>query len=144
MLEYSTNFGKCPSLKTFLSVSLRLNYCLYAHVHVPSRKKLVFKQVKNRVSFMIVTSLKYKTLSKYLLKYTSECLFHDLCDKMEILSSNILNNGVQQVKGWQFELLCNLSENKKYYIITSNTQCMFPNTFILQHMQENTQQLFLA
>ena len=143
MLEHSNNFGKCHSLKAFWSASLRLNYAHVQYMYVQG-KNFVFKQVKNRVSFMIVTSLKYKTLSKYLLKYTSECLFHDLCNKMEILSSNILNNGVQQVKGWQFGLLCNLSENKKYYIITSNTQYMFPNTFILQNMQENTQQLFLA
>lgn len=132
MLEYSTNFGKYPSLKTFWSASLRLNYCLYAHVHVhvPSRKILVFKQVKNRVSFMIVISSKYKTLSKYLLKYTSECLFHDLCDKMEILSSNILNNGVQQVKGWQFELLCNLSENKNTTLLQAiHNQCFQTHSF---------------
>lgn len=130
MLEYSTNFGKYPSLKTFWSASLRLNYCLYAHVHVPSRKKLVFKQVKNRVSFMIVISSKYKTLSKYLLKYTSECLFHDLCDKMEILSSNILNNGVQQVKGWQFELLCNLSENKNTTLLQAiHNKCFQTHSF---------------
>ena len=59
-----------------------------------------------------MVSSKYVTISKHLFKYTSERFLHDLCNKMEVLSSNILHNRVQQVQGWQFGLLWNLSDNK--------------------------------
>ena len=81
------------------------------------KKKLCLQEThlnkaKRRASLEIVVSSKYVTISKHLFKYTSERFLHDLCNKMEVLSSNILHNRVQQVQGWQFGLLWNLSDNK--------------------------------
>ena len=68
------------------------------HVNKITEQLSILKRIKTHIK---VLGLMLSTYSLYLFKYTSKRLFHDLCNKMKVLPSNILNNGVKQIKGWQ-------------------------------------------